>query len=100
MQRANLELFWGARAGRDSKGICHMVTKGGIVCMLLNRHQLYGIVAELCNSGQHIFCEQAKLIFSTASPALQHLSLVCWQGKEVQAKEGQILSFPIPLLKF
>ena len=67
MRRADLELFWIARAGGDSKGVCHMVAKGGIVCMLLNGHQLYGIVAKLCNPGQHIVCKQAGAIIGTAA---------------------------------
>ena len=74
MQRANLELFWVARAGGDSKGVCHMVPKGGIVCMLLNGHQLDGIVANLCNPGQHILCKQAATIIGIAARKSQQLS--------------------------
>ena len=35
--------------------------------MLLNGHQLYGIVAELCNPGQHSLCKQAESIISPAT---------------------------------
>ena len=79
MRRVDLELFRGTRAGGDSKGVCHMVPKGGIVCMLLNSHQLYGIVPELCNSGQHTVCKQAETSISTASPLLQQLAFLCLQ---------------------
>ena len=67
MRMADLELFWVARAGGDSKRVCHMVPKRGIVCMLLNGHQLYGIVAKLCDPGQHIVCKQAGTTISTTA---------------------------------
>ena len=76
MRRTDLELFWVARAGGDSKGVCHMVPKRGIVCMLLNGHQLYGIIAELCNPGQHILCKQVGITIGTAPTQTKQPALI------------------------
>ena len=54
-----LQLLRIARAAADGKGAGHMVPKGGVVGMLLDGHQLYGVVAQLCNSGQHAVCTRA-----------------------------------------
>ena len=55
----DLELLWVATAAGHCKGVGHVVPKAGVVGMLLNCHQLDGIVAQLGNPGQHVVCTVA-----------------------------------------
>ena len=64
-----LELFRISRAAADCEGVGDMVSKRGVVGMLLDCHQLDGIVSQGCYTGQHIIYTRPRTTLNH-SPAI------------------------------
>ena len=71
-----LELIRRSAATAGGKEIGHVVSEAPVIGMLLNGHDLDGIVTEFANSGQHLFSELEIAVHFGLLTRHPHVTLV------------------------
>ena len=86
-KRQHLQLLWVARSGRHGKGRGDVVPKGPVVCMLLHRHELDGVVPQLGYPRQHVVCASAATPVRTTPKVLPNTCICdCSEGGALPLK--------------